>query len=247
MRIAVCDDEKDQVQINVQLIQKWADAAKILVTVDPYSSAEGLSFCLSDVRPYDLAILDIKMRNMSGMDLAKLIRRNDKNIQFIFITGLEEHTIEGYDVSALKYIIKPFKPEKLFEALNQAYLLYKQNDTGSLIVKHDGVLQSIPFDEIMYMEKHLHDFDIYTVTMGQFRTRKNMDNMISALDKQIFIRCHRSTIINIAHVTGLLRDAVKLKYTDETIIVSQTYIQEVTKLFIKYHSNKNDFWKGSGM
>ena len=234
MRIAVCDDERDQVHENMDLIHKWAERVKISVNVDTFSSAEEFLFRWSEGQPYDLAFFDIKMKKMTGMDLAKTIRKTDQDLQIIFITGIVDHVFEGYDVSALNYLIKPYAPKLLYASLDKAYALYRQKETGTVLISQEGSLVRIPCNEILYMEIRGHYFDIYTLTLGEFRTRKQMDDMLAILDKSLFIRCHRSYIVNIAHAAALGRQDVKLK-TGQSVPISQPNIQPVTQLFLEYH------------
>ena len=237
MRIAVCDDILVQVCGNVDMIQKWAKDRDMAVTIDTFSSAEEFLFRWSDGHQYDLALLDINMRMMSGMDLAKAIRKTDSDLQIVFITGLVEHVFEGYEVSALSYLTKPYTPEQLFKTLDRAYTICNQKETGSLLVSQDGQLTRIPYREIVYMEIRGHYFDIYTHTMGTHRMKKKMDEMIGLLDVSMFIRCHRSYIINISHVTSLNRQEVKLK-SGQLIPLSQTYVQQVVKMFTEHHLSR---------
>lgn len=233
MRIAVCDDERVHAQGNVELIQKWATLCKVNVNIDLFSSAEEFLFRWSEGEPYDLALFDIQMRNMTGIELAKTIREKDKELQIIFVTGIATHVFEGYDVSALNYLVKPYTPQVLAGVLDKAYAVFKQKEAGSLMVSQESRLVRIPYAEILYMEIKGHYFDIYTI-MGEFRTKKKMDAMISLLDSSLFIRCHRSFIVNIAHVSSLGRLDIKLK-GGQIVPLSLPNVQPVTQLFLSYH------------
>ena len=238
MRIAVCDDEITQVHGNVDLINRWAAKNKIDVNIDTFASAEEFLFRWSEGYPYDLAIFDIKMRKMTGMDLAKTIRKTDQDLQFIFITGIESHVYEGYEVSALNYLVKPYKLSLFASTLDKAYTIYKKKEVGALMVSQEGRLVRVPYNEILYLEIRGHHFDIYTLSLGNFRMKKQMDEMLSLLDKQLFIRCHRSYIVNISHVSSLHQQEIKLK-TGQAVPLSQANIQAVTQLFFAYHNKHN--------
>jgi len=215
----------------------WADYNNVIMSIDAYSCVEEFSIRLSDVIPYDLAVLDIEMRNMTGVDLAGYIRKNDKNMQIIVITDLEEHA----EVSARQYLVKPHKPDKFIAVLDKAYFLYKKSESEFFIARRDGQVYRIPYMEIMYMEKCAHYFEMHTVSMGQFRIKKTVKAMLAELDNKLFISCHRSTIINIAHVAGVVHNEAKLEYSDKKIAISLSHIQAVTKLFVEYQQQK-PFW-----
>ena len=246
MRIAVCDDEMVQVHNNVDVIQKWAANRQANINVDMFSSAEEFLLRWSGVQAYDLAIFDIKMRNMTGIDLAKAIRKKDKSLQIIFITAFGGYVFDGYDVAALNYLLKPYPPELFITTLDRAYDIYKQKEAGSLMISQEGRFIRIPYIEIIHMEIRGHYFDIYTFTMGNFRAKKKMDEMLAMLDKHLFIRCHRSYIVNVAHIMSLGKLEIKIK-NGQVIPISLTYVQPVTQFFLDYYYRHNfSLSKGEG-
>jgi DNA-binding LytR/AlgR family response regulator len=142
-------------------------------------------------------------------------------------------------VSALQYLVKPFRREELFKALDKARILFQQKETGSLLAQREGQYHRIPYIEILYLQKSAHYFDIHTHSMGEFRVRKSMESMLAQLDKRLFVACHRSTIVNITHVSALVHNEVAFKLTDKTLTVSPPYRQAVRVLFLNNHRNKN--------
>jgi len=237
MRIAVCDDEKEHVNGNTSLIQKWAAKNERTVDIDEFSSAEEFLFRYSEGHPYDLAILDIKMKTMSGIELAKMIRKRDQGLQILFITGTTAHVFEGYEVSALNYLTKPYSPARLERSLDKAHAIFKKKEVESLLVSQEGRLTRLPFPEILYMEIRGHYFEIFTFSMGKYRMKMQMDEMLTLLDKYLFIRCHRSFIVNVMFMASLSRQGIKLK-TGQDLPISAPNVQPVTQLFIDYHYRK---------
>lgn len=234
MRIAVCDDEPVQVEGNAKLIDRWASARGIAVNMDTFSGAEEFLLRRSEKHVYDLAVLDIKMNEMTGIELAKRLRETDSVMQIIFVTAFPEYAPQGYDVSALNYLIKPYKPQELFKALDRAYDFFKRKESEALVLSDEGRIMRIPYYEILYCEIKGHYFTIYTLSMGQFQVKMKMDELLSVLDRNLFVRCHRSYIINIACAAVVTRFDIKLK-NGETIPLSRSHIQPVRALFLEYH------------
>ena len=85
-----------------------------------YSSATELLFYWSEGKSFDIAFLDIKMKNMSGVELARLLRKNDDLLIIVFITGLMDYVFQGYEVQALRYLLKPVKETDYFACLDRA-------------------------------------------------------------------------------------------------------------------------------
>ena len=112
MNIAYCEDEKIQLEYMEQLIKKWADEGNDTVTYFGYGSAKELLFEHPDSFPFDLLLLDIDMDGMDGMALAKEIREKDQKLPIVFLTNRSEYVFEGYEVGALRYLLKPVEETK---------------------------------------------------------------------------------------------------------------------------------------
>ncbi|MDE7284837.1 MAG: LytTR family DNA-binding domain-containing protein, partial [Lachnospiraceae bacterium] len=141
MKIAIVDDEKREQEIIAKYIGEWAEAKKELVEFFYFDSSEGFLFSWEDNKDYALLVLDIEMGEISGLELAKKIRIEDKSIPIIFVTGYDEYMQYGYDVSALHYLIKPVNKEKLFQALNK--LSEKEENVNSLILNSENEVRRI--------------------------------------------------------------------------------------------------------
>ena len=235
MRIAVCDDEQLQVKINVTSIRKWAKNREIDVNIDTFASAEAFLFHWSEGLPYDLAVFDIQMKNMTGVELAKMIRKTDHNLSIVFITGLMEHVLEGYDVSAINYLVKPYPEPELFKTLDKALAVFMEIEQGALLVPQEGKLIRLPYAEILYMEIQGHYFDISTKTKGRFRMKKQMAEMLEIIDADLFIQCHRSFIVNVSLIDQIRGNEIILR-TNDYVPLSQANARRVTELFIRHHN-----------
>lgn len=117
-----------------------------------FSSAEASIFHYVENKEYDVLLLDIEMGNMDGVTLARQIRKSNKNVQIVFITGYSDYIAEGYDVEALHYLMKPLKDEKLFDVLDRAVNKLVQNEkhlvlntlaVGSVYIYYDEEYKSL--------------------------------------------------------------------------------------------------------
>src|SRR5699024_8097706 len=103
MRIAICDDEILQLELLKHYVEKWAIEEGINSSIELFKSAESFHFQWLEDFSYDIILLDIQMAELSGIELAKLIREKDKHIQIIFVTAIPDYIGEGYDVDAINY------------------------------------------------------------------------------------------------------------------------------------------------
>jgi len=239
MRILICDNDIKQVKELELFVNKWA-ANKGKINTVSFTNPVELIFSLPDMKPFDLALMDISMKQMDGIDLVKKIRQNGKSIQIVFITALTNRISEGYDVSALHYLIKPYKKEKLLEVLNNAFDIYSSKKDKALMVYFEREYKTIPHSEIIWCESMCHYIQVHTYAMGEIRIKKKMMDLAAELDKNFFVQCHRCCIINIMHVMKLTNQSVTmLKVNDKTknpeLPLSKTFKKNVTEAFINYH------------
>ena len=117
--IAICDDEEKQRVYIKSLVERWLHQTFHHVKIQEYASSEQFLF----EQAYDrtqILFLDIEMEKMDGIALAREIRKHNRQMQIIFVTGYMEYIQEGYDVEALHYLLKPVSQEKIDSVLERA-------------------------------------------------------------------------------------------------------------------------------
>ena len=119
-KIAICDDEREQLTKLEALVTNWASKMGCGYSIRSFTSAEEFLFEYEEDKAYDILLLDVEMNNISGIELAKRIRKDDNRAEIIFITSHFEFVGEGYEVDALHYLIKPVACEKLCQVLSKA-------------------------------------------------------------------------------------------------------------------------------
>ena len=119
-RFAICDDNGEYARYIEELAGRWARQAGEEVEAERFPSAEAFLFRYGERRDFDVLLLDIEMTGMDGVELAKTVRREDEDVQIVFITGYTDYIAEGYEVSALHYLTKPVNEDKLFQVLTKA-------------------------------------------------------------------------------------------------------------------------------
>lgn len=225
MRIAICDDEYAQRQLLQKLVYSWAQGdapdgsgkrgacagVGFPVAVSTFDSAEAFLFAFAEDQSFDILLLDIQMPAMDGVALAKEIRKENDILQIIFITGYSDYIAEGYDVSALHYLMKPVDEHKLFVVLDRAAARVKALGASSrrtILFPKSGGNVRIPAEDILYAEAFSHYITIYTKDMQQdFNMRlSDMEELLGAG----FFRCHRSYIVGMKHVRRVTRTAMVL-------------------------------------
>jgi len=203
MRIAICDDEEAQRALIEKYLFEWAEAQGLTLETVTFSDAEQFLFDWEEDKRYDLLILDIEMGTINGMDLAKRIRKEDEEIPIVFITGYENYMAQGYEVSAMQYLLKPMYKDKLFTVLDKLKKV-KKVETKLPFQTEEGMVFVAP-SEIWYVEATGHYSTLHTVEASHL-LRHSFSEMLKRLSEQnSYVQCHRSYLVNVQHVSAITK------------------------------------------
>lgn len=148
---------------------------------------------------------------------------------------------EGYEVEAFRYLLKPVKEEKLWEALDR-FCLRKRKTPECLVAETGEGRKRVAVKEITFIEAFAHNCELHTVKGGI-----EVKTGISELEKQAkefglpLFRCHRSYMVNIAQVTGIEKDAAVLA-DGGRIPVSRRMYHDLNQAFIRFFSRGGNEW-----
>jgi len=168
----------------------------------------------------DLIFLDINMPDMSGISLAKSIPKRTK---VIFTTAYREYAVDGFDLQAVDYLLKPIALERLVQAV-QKYRL--ENTTAQesgkdyLVVRSDRKMIKINFADILYVES-LSDYVKLHTSNQSIITRETITALEAKLPSNAFIRIHRSFIVSINAISSYTNEYVEIN--DSSLTISRSY------------------------
>ena len=228
--ISICDDSAGDCRYVAALVRNWATASENKVSITVYPSAEAFLFDYAENRACDMLLLDIEMKRINGIELAKDIRRDNEVIQIIFITGYPDFILEGYEVSALHYLIKPVAQDKLSAVLYRAQKnLSKRSRIISFSV--DGQNVFVPVDEIVSVEIFDHLLEIQT-RANRFTVKMPLSEIENELTGD-FVRCHRGCIVNLRYINKITKTDVILD-SEKALPLSRRLYAEVNRAMMKY-------------
>lgn len=206
VNFAICDDSVVDSNYVKELVTQWANDKKYQVNIDIFSSAEAFIFHYVENKEYDVLLLDIEMGNIDGVTLARQIRKSNKSVQIVFITGYSDYIAEGYDVEALHYLMKPLKKEKLYDVLDRAVNKIMQNEKHLVLNTFDEMIR-IPLHEIIYIDV---DRNYVTVHSNKdYTVKKTLAEIEKELDERFF-RIGRSAIVNLKYISRVTKTDVYL-------------------------------------
>ena len=212
LKIVICDDSAQDAALLTELTSVWGQHSGHTLHLTTVNSAEAFLFRYEEDKTCDILLLDVEMPEKSGVELAKEIRKTNDTIQIVFVTGYSDYIAEGYEVSALHYLMKPVNKEKFFSVLDRAVSKMKSRDK-SILLETAGETVRVPLHAIRYIDVRqnyvtVHASEDYTVKKTLGAMEKELDNR--------FFRAGRSLILNLSYIRRVLKTDVYLE--DGTVL-----------------------------
>ncbi len=227
MRIAVCDDE-ELFRIEFKNV---LDKALVNVDYDIDTFSGGSSLYEAFLKePFDLVFLDIEMPGIDGITLAKRLRAISENVHIVFLTSHIEYALEGYEVNALRYLVKPVDMNKLGEVLK--YVQDKKNNSRQIMIREDGEDIVIDISDIIYMESMDKNVRIVT-SKREYVTRYNISDYEEELKNSGFLRIHRGYLISLSKVKKIVKNDVVMD-GDISLPVSRSNLKALKDALYAY-------------
>lgn len=205
-KIAICDDCDVDREYILNMVHAWADSSNHMVHTDTFSSAENFLFHYAEENDYDILLLDIEMGTMDGVTMAKELRKSNDTIQIVFITGYSDYILEGYEVAALHYLMKPVKEEKLYAVLDYAIEKLSKNEKVLNFVIA-GEMVRVPIYQIRYSSVFGNYVTIYA--LSEIRVKMTLGELEKQLDDR-FYRVGRSYLVNLTQISRVTKTEIKL-------------------------------------
>lgn len=229
-RIAICDDEQNQIEYITSIVASWSAHEGHSCEIRTFASAEAFLFEYEEDKAYDILLLDVEMKNMNGIELAKRIRKDNNRAEIIFITSHFEFVGEGYEVDALHYLIKPISLEKLTQVLTKATEKLSVEPL-SVVISSDGETVKLYESDIRYVESFLHYIVIHTKDK-EYKIKENIsvfENKVS----DVFYRIHRSYLVSLKYITRISRTSVNIGNTE--LPLSRGKYDNINRAFIEHN------------
>lgn len=182
--------------------------------------------------PVDLIFLDINMPAVTGIDFYKSI---SQDTQVIFTTAYSEYAVEGFNVNATDYLLKPFKFERFEQAIKKAKDVLQirnqiEKETNCLYIRADYSLQKTEYASILFVEAMSDYLRIHRTDGKPLVTRMTLKSLEDKLPADSFLRVHRSYIIAIHHVNEVRGNELIIR--EHSIPVSRGYWKRVKEIWL---------------
>lgn len=185
----------------------------------------------------DLLFLDIQMPQITGIEFIKSLSNPP---MVVFTTAYSNYALEGFELNALDYLLKPISFDRFMKAVNKAmeqydlitqdqgYVSFSDDNSDHFFVKADKKLVKVRFKDILYIEG-LKDYVIIRMQEGRVITLQTMKSLEEKLPSSLFRRIHRSYIVSIERINALVGNMVEVteKGQTKTLPVGKNYRDEL--------------------
>lgn len=237
MRLAICEDTPSDTQRLMELLSDYAqERPAAALTTDFFTAGEQV---LASAETFDCYLLDILLEGLNGMDLARALRRRDRDACILFLTSTPDYALSAFSVRATDYLLKPVSRTLLFRALDDAateLALRQSRRSRQYSFRTRGGLYTTLVEDILYIEivGHTPYFHLMSgVIRGSDLRVSFEESMAGLMELGCFLRPHRSFLVNAIHITTVTAQSLRLD-NGALIPVARLRAAEVKAAYLDY-------------
>lgn len=226
----IVEDDSDDARALADAARSCGEARGATFQFTYRTSAQDM---FTDKRRYDLCFLDIDMPGINGMEAAQLLRSYDEKLPIIFVTNLAKYAVNGYEVGASGFVLKPVTPGSLSMALGRALREAERNRSRTITVRASDGVHIVPFDSLVYIDSNRHQVIYHLEDREPVDARGTLAQVEEDLGDAPILRISKGCIINMDKVVLVNAGAVRMS-TGEQLPISRTRKGEVLDALTDY-------------
>ena len=198
--IAVVEDSLEEFQTLRTHFARFGEDHHVQFSLSYFPSGEEF---LNSYRPvYDIVLMDIGLPKINGMDAAARLREMDQTVILIFVTSLAQYALQGYQVDALDFVVKPVTYANFALKLQRALYRLSTTQGPELIINLPGQIHRIPTSQLKYVEINNHQIVYHTIseTISAYGSLKEIEG---SLNPRSFVRCNNCYLVNLKYVRAV--------------------------------------------
>jgi two-component system LytT family response regulator len=205
LRVAIVDDEAPARAILREYLENDGDAEVVAECGNGFEAVQAVA----NLKP-DLLLLDVQMPKLDGFEVLELIERD---VAVVFVTAYDQYALKAFDVHAVDYLLKPFGPERLSQALERVRarlfqgprrpseplaprLRDPQRPITRILIRDGANVHIVPLSKIDYAEAQ-DDYVSIHAEKRSYLKEQTMSELEATLDPRHFVRIHRSYLLNL--------------------------------------------------
>ncbi|MBB1079159.1 response regulator [Limosilactobacillus sp. STM2_1] len=208
MKVLLVDDEPLAREELHYLVQENNKVTKII-------EAEGIKDAEEQIKnnQLDMVFLDIQLADGNGIAFAERIKKvTNSHLHIVFATAYDQYAINAFEADAVDYILKPFRAERINEAIERVAKLKPLSKTSANVERSYSPRLLIPNDErtivlqkkrVLFIQASQGTLDIWTIDHHKITSKQTLANVLQQLDPRHFLQVHRSFVVNLDVVTEL--------------------------------------------
>ncbi|MCH4184473.1 MAG: LytTR family DNA-binding domain-containing protein [Eggerthellaceae bacterium] len=237
LSICLCDDDAASRKDVRELCEKITKELHVEGKYYEFSNAEAL---LVGCPPSpDIIFLDVIMGQLTGIDAAREIRKEDTSVTIVFMSNYATYAVEGYSVQAYRYLLKPVVEQRFRNELTDVFKDLSMRQRNTFTIRNEEGVFAVNPGKVMYIETKGNKNVCFNTTSGQhILCRGTMKHWDDAFEEFGFFRCHSAYLVNLAYVDEICSSDYLLLRDGSQIAVSRRRKTKLVKALTDYVSRR---------
>ncbi len=229
-KVLIVEDEPFEARRLQIYVERYSSEREIQIQTQWEKSA--MDFIAQRAR-VDLILLDIELPGITGMEAARLLRVYDSSTPIIFVTNLAQYAVEGYEVDALDFMVKPVGYHDFAMRMDKAFRALARSAERNLLVATTDGTRVLPSSQLVYVEASNHDL-VFHLTEGEpFRKRLGIPELLAEYPEVPLLRISKGRVVNMESVDWVRGSTIRT-VTGEDLPISRSMRKTVESELLRY-------------
>lgn len=236
VRILICDDDLKELEKLQQMLKLYGEKRMIPFEITACSAPKEITENIQCSGQFDILFLDIFMDAVNGMDLAKLVRRDNQKSRIVFVSTSTDHALDAFGVSASQYLVKPVQYSRFEQTMDA--LLQKELGEPFISVSTGTQVVKLFLRDFVYAETQRHYQAVCCSNGTTERFRINSAELFELLGgARRFVRVGASYIVNLDYVLRITPDTLELT-GGHTVHIPRRALSQLKKEYFDYYCDR---------